>query len=365
MELKVEDTNHFPCPSCGGHLAFDPDTQMLKCDYCDNKLAIDQVQNEIHEYDFSSAEDPAFQNWGHEKKVIHCESCGAQTVINATDAAQFCAFCGSSHISDHDESAGIRPESLIPFKLTKNKAETLFVQWIGKKWFAPRDLRTNYKSNGIQGIYIPCWTYDANSSSIYTAEGGTYYYVAVHDTVHENGKSRTVARQERRIRWWDTSGTYLSSFNDLVVNASSQTDGNLMIKLEPFRMEELVPYKPEMLAGFLAEKYSVSLQDGWSEAAKRFEPSIREGIITQIGADEVRNLQIQTAYEEIKFKHILLPFWISAYRYKSKSYKFMVNGQTGEVQGYAPVSFWKVAGVVVLALVIISMVVLVFINQNG
>jgi len=354
--IKRETTDRFLCPGCGGNMTFNPESQSLQCPYCQNKIDIAGNNELIMEYDFNSKSEKPSENWGSEKRVIHCESCGAETVLDATCTAEFCAFCGSSHIVSQKESAGIAPESLIPFKIPQKKAAQSFTGWIKKRFFAPNSLKTDYQAKKVTGVYIPCWTYDSDTYSVYTAEAGTYYYVTETDWVEENGQRKMVTRQVRKIRWWPTSGTYSEYFNDILINASQKIDNNLMKKLEPFSLNELNQYKPEFLSGFHADRYSVGLNEGWQEAAILAREKIRGGIISKISADEVRNLNVQTSYNNIKYKHILLPLWISAYTYKNKVYQYMVNGQTGEVQGYAPVSPWKVAITVVLSLIVIGII---------
>jgi hypothetical protein len=61
-------------------------------------------------------------------------------------------------------------------------------------------------------------------------------------------------------------------------------------------------------------------------------------------------------YLDIAFKHILLPIWLSSYRYADKTYRFVVNGQTGSVQGERPWSAWKIAGAVLAAIVVLVVV---------
>lgn len=351
---KREATDRFPCSGCGANMLFDPESQSLTCSYCSSKIDIEGGCGEIKEYDFNSAEESMSHDWGNETRVIHCESCGAETVLDLNSTAQFCAFCGSSHIVRNEGAAHIVPESLVPFKITQQKAVKQFGEWIRKKLFAPNSLKNSYQSERIKGVYIPCWTYDSETYSTYTGEGGTYYYETVTEWVQENGKRVMRTRQVRKIRWWPTSGTYSEFFDDVLVNASKQIDGRMMDKLEPFNLNELVQYKPEFLSGFLAERYSIGFKDGWETAKVSIDNDIRSGVIRKINADEVRNLRINTFYDKVKFKHILLPVWISAYKYKNKLYRYMVNGQTGEVQGQAPVSFWKVALAVILGAAVIG-----------
>ncbi|AUS95651.1 hypothetical protein CDQ84_14770 [Clostridium thermosuccinogenes] len=350
--VKREDTQRFPCRNCGANMVFEPDTQSLFCPYCESRIDITKENDGIQEYDFFSAQDSMPGDWGREKRIIHCESCGADTVLDSTSMAEFCAFCGSSHIVRNEGQVGIPPESLVPFKISAKKAKECFSTWINKRFFAPRALKTSHYMNRLSGVYIPCWTYDANTYSTYTAEAGTYYYETVREWVVENGKRKQVTKQVRKIRWRHTSGIYSDEFDDVLVNASSKIDEGLMRKLEPFDLSALVRYKPEFLSGFLAEKYSIGLKEGWEKAKCHIDDCIRRGVIDKINADEVRNLHIRTKYDKIKFKHILLPVWISSYTYKNKVYRFLVNGQTGEVQGKSPVSPWKVAAVILLVLAV-------------
>jgi predicted RNA-binding Zn-ribbon protein involved in translation (DUF1610 family) len=98
--VKLESTYTFACPSCGGNMAFDPESQSLQCPYCGNKADIQKVNGGINEHDFVTAEESYSQDWGEEVRVIRCESCGAETVLKADGTADFCAFCGSSHIAN-------------------------------------------------------------------------------------------------------------------------------------------------------------------------------------------------------------------------------------------------------------------------
>ena len=75
---------------------------------------------------------------------------------------------------------------------------------------------------------------------------------------------------------------------------------------------------------------------------------IRSDVRRDIGGDEQRIAAIDTDWSDETFKHILLPVWMAAYKYNGKSYRFLVNGQTGEVQGERPWSVWKIAFAVIL-----------------
>jgi hypothetical protein len=134
--------------------------------------------------------------------------------------------------------------------------------------------------------------------------------------------------------------------------------------LEPFNLGELVKYKSGFLSGFLSERYSIGLKEGWEKARSYINSRIKWGIERKINADEIRNLIVNTSYNNIKYKHILLPVWISAYTYKNKVYRYMVNGETGEVKGEAPVSPIKV-GLTVLAVLAFLTIAWLILSKSG
>jgi hypothetical protein len=111
----------------------------------------------------------------------------------------------------------------------------------------------------------------------------------------------------------------------------------------------LIPYKSEYLSGYLAERYSIGLKDGWVIAQEEVNNILVNDIKKEINSDEVRCLNLDTNYNKIKFKHLLLPVWISTYTYKKKLYSFMVNGQNGKVNAKAPLSIFKISVLVIMA----------------
>ena len=86
------------------------------------------------------------------------------------------------------------------------------------------------------------------------------------------------------------------------------------------------------------------------------EDAIKVTIRQQIGGDEQRIKRMHVVYSNITFKHILLPVWISAYGYRSKIFRFIINGRTGEVQGQRPYSAIKIALAIIAVLTVIGII---------
>ncbi len=348
-------TDRFPCPQCGADMTFNVEQQALACAYCGHHVEIEGEVSEVKEYDLADGEDMCSSDWGNTVKVIHCESCGAQTILEAHSAAQSCSFCGSSHVMQQDAMAGIRPETVIPFQVSVDAAKQAFNKWIGSHFFAPGDLKTSYRANPLRGIYIPFWTYDTDTYSLYKAERGTHYWVTQPITVMKNGKHVTEQRRVRRTRWRFVSGTYGQFYNDELIHASKRLDDVLQGRVGRYDLSKLMEYRPEYLSGFAAEKYSIGLQEGWERAKDSIKSKISQGITRQINGDEVRGLRFTTSFDQVRFKHTLLPLWMSAYTYNDKVYRFLINGQSGEVHGEAPVSALKVAIAVLLGVAAVAL----------
>lgn len=347
----------FKCPSCGGVMVFDPQAQSLLCEYCKQQIDMEDTRQHPTAYGFDRDSELEQQVWGEKSHAVKCKNCGAETVFDAYVVADRCPFCGNSNIQEEVITSGITPESVLPFKVTSQAAAALYKKWLGRKWFAPSKLRKGAKNQQVSltGMYVPCWCFDADTSSFYTAMAGEYYYVTVYRTETRNGKTEQVAHQERRTRWYPVSGQYVEDFRNYVVDSSVHIEDNMYARIQPYNLEELTPFKPEYLSGFKAERYSVDLKTGWETAKERLSGFIARGIEQQIHADEISNLRFKTAYSNKKYAHILLPLWFSSFKYKDKHYGYMINGQTGRVDGNCPISPWKVTLLIVGILALLGL----------
>src|SRR5262249_22186037 len=83
----------------------------------------------------------------------------------------------------------------------------------------------------------------------------------------------------------------------------------------------------------------------------------RERCSGDVPGDTQRNLRVQNTISGVRWKHVLLPVWSLQYRFRGATYTVLVNGQTGQVAGKAPISWQKVA-LLVLGIVLAVLVVL-------
>lgn len=358
-----DEIRKFPCKQCGAELVFSPGQTVLECPYCRHREEIPVSAEAIREYDLESAllRTPHAEGWGTERRSLHCENCGATTTFEAGQVAGLCAFCGSPKVVEQrSDSHLIRPESLVPFAVKRDQAVAMFRKWISGLWFRPNDLKHAGQLAKINGAYLPFWTYDAFATSHWTAQAGYHYYETETYTERDSdGNMVTRTRQVQKTRWVPASGHRQDFFDDELVCASTGLPPKLIHGICPYNLEGLAPYDSGFLAGFVAEEYQIGLAEGWATARERMQQEVVARCGNDVPGDTHRFLDVDTAYSQGRFKHVLLPVWVAAYLYNNQTYRFLVNGQTGQASGEAPLSWWKVAGAIALAILIIAVILLV------
>lgn len=354
-----QEEYRWPCSQCGAQLRYEPGQTHLVCAHCGHEQDIPAElprarARALQELDLARGlSDDLSSADMEEVRTTSCPSCGARVEVTGATHATSCPFCDTPVVLDTGTARQIKPQALVPFTLNESEARKRMIAWMGSLWFAPGTLlEYARKGRALTGIYVPFWTFDAATASRYTGERGEYYYETRTVQVRVNGRMETRQEQVRRTRWYPASGRVARDFDDMLVMASRSLPKRLGDELTPWDLGALVPYAPDYLAGFQAEGYTVSLAEGHSEARGRMENVIRSDVRRDIGGDEQRIHDIQTRWSDETFKHILLPVWMAAYKYNGKSYRFLVNGQTGEVQGERPWSVWKIAFAVLVVAVL-------------
>ncbi len=348
------DEHRFPCETCGSDMRFDPGDERLICDHCGNVAPIDHGpwarSDAIRELDFESALHSELSKAEIEStRTSSCPNCGARIEFSDEIHATECPYCATPVVTDTGENRQIKPRAVLPFVLDESAARSTMITWLGDLWFAPGGL-TEYARKGrrLNGIYAPCWTFDADTKSQYRGQRGTVH----HDTktVMRNGKRQTVRTQ--RVSWRRVSGRVARFFDDVLVIASSALPEKFRTSINHWDLTRLEPYQPEYLAGFRAEAYSVDLETAFIEARSIMDRQIVRDVKFDIGGDRQRVDHVETSVSDVTFKHILVPVWLAAYKYRNKSYRFVVNGQTGQVVGERPWSVWKITFALIAAAII-------------
>ncbi|WP_037362005.1 hypothetical protein [Amycolatopsis orientalis] len=349
----------YPCGGCGARLEFAPGTTALQCPYCGFRQEIAAGEKQIREIPFAELANLARKPVGSiGKYVFVCQRCAARTETNET--ASMCQFCGAPLVIDPDASGQLVPEGVLPFAFDRPAVSTHLKKWTSSRWFAPTALKKVTTAESTKSTYIPHWTYDSQTVSVYTGARGEYYYVT--ETYYENGEQRT--RQVRHTRWYPARGRVARNFDDVLVPASTQLPLPELDKLAPWPLLDSAPYQPQYLSGHFALRYDIEPETGFEEAKNRMAPVIADDCKNDIGGDTQRLNSVDTQHNNVTFKLMLLPVWVATYVYAGKTWQILVNGVTGEIHGQRPWSKAKIAVAVVLALIVLAAIVY-FIATKG
>ncbi|NVB41034.1 hypothetical protein G6O69_24550 [Pseudenhygromyxa sp. WMMC2535] len=366
VQAQAGAHQEFPCESCGAKLHFTPGSDQLQCPYCGHSQTIAKPEaGRVEERDLETALRQLAQRpvselaqGGHE---IQCSGCGAITVV--TGQASACPFCDSPVVVPIEEDrAMIVPESVLPFAVDQAKAGEQFKEWITSRWFAPNDLADRAKRARMDGVYLPYYTFDAQTFTRYRGERGDDYTVT---ETYTDSEGNTQTREVTKTRWSNVSGRVSVHFDDVLVCGSTSLPAALVDELEPWDLHDLRPFDPGFLSGFMAERASLDLPSGYEAAKHKMGPRVDQAIRHDIGGDHQRIHGKSTDYEDTTFKLFLLPLWLSSFRYEDQVYRFVVNARTGEATGERPWSKTKIALAIIGGILLIAAIAFLFVYLRG
>lgn len=346
----------YKCPSCGAAMGFDGDTGTLHCEYCGTKVPVEEMEQTLEKEEYETLE-PEGEAETEEFKVYHCSSCGAEMLAEKNTTATICSFCGAPGLLEDRLSGERRPESVLPFKVTREEAVEKFRGWTKKGLLSPKDFRSENTIEKITGFYVPYWLYDYDANVALTA----------HCT-----RVRTERRGDYRYTHTDHYQVYRevdSDFDRVPQDASEKMADGAMERTEPYDYGQLKSFQMGYLSGYLSDSYdytSAEMAQRAKERVKRRAFEIARGTIGGYATTTVTNERIHL--REKKIEYSLLPVWMLNYRYRGANYQFLVNGQSGKMVGEQPLSKGRAAGWfagIALGLYLILTLILTFTMAGG
>ena len=348
----ADQVTNYQCPSCSGPLHWDATLQKLKCDFCGSTFS----NAEIEEYYRAAAQgtatiDVEVMQWTEEEakhlRAYSCPSCGAQLLCDENTAATSCPYCGNPTVVPAQFTGALKPDYVIPFKLTKDQAVDKLRDFYRGKPLLPKAFTAHNHIEEIKGVYVPFWLYDAtvDVNAAYRAE-------RVH-TVQQGDELVTITEHYRLIR----GGTV--SFSGVPADASSKMPDDFMDSIEPFDYKEIVPFSMSYLPGYMADRYDVEPEVDAQRAENRMRNSTTSEIHkTIIGYSGVFPESQQLNIRRGTVHYALLPVWMLSTRWSGKNYLFAMNGQTGKMVGDMPTDYGKM--ILTFVLITVAGIVLLF-----
>ena len=315
----------YKCPNCADALYYEPEENCLVCRSCDSRFQPEEL------------DEGKYPKMRMDFHIYSCTACGAEIMVTPTETATYCVYCGQPVIVFDRVSSELKPDYVVPFKVTKRQAEYNIRQKIKKNPVVPKEFK-DFKVDTLRGIYIPYWLYDFD------------YY----DTQYYEVSRKVLGGMTQSTRgYFKEAQVY---FRDLPTNASSVLDDKELQSLGKFDFREMLPFSPSYLSGFYADRYDIDFADAAEYAVYQAQ---------QIFDYHMQNDLYKKGYETafMKYKsprvvaksvsYLLLPVWFMTCQYEGRPYTILVNGQTGVVAGNLPIhklKAWRLFGLCTAAI---------------
>jgi hypothetical protein len=246
-----------------------------------------------------------------------------------------CAFCGSRRLTEAPRSLRVLPRSVVPFRVPLDEVPRRFRAWLGMSIWRPGDLRDKAAVEELRGVFVPHWLFTGDVHTCWTAD---------HDAVPPG----------RRGEWAPAAGESAASYANLLVPASGALSQTEAEGLAPFDFSESEPFGPVSLGEVPAEDFAVPRRTARAVASSRLIAREHERCSALVPGTRQRHLRVNPLVENMQSFPVLLPVWILAYRYHERLYRFLINGQTGEIKGTAPLSPLRIGGAIALSALLLG-----------
>jgi len=322
----------YKCPNCDGGLVFDPESGTYACEYCLSKFTQEdlEVESESETEVTESAESTDSQQ---SATVYHCPSCGAEIITDETTAATFCFYCHNPIVLAGKLEGEYLPDGIIPFKITKEEAETKFLDWIQKKKFVPRGFYSKRHMEKMSGIYFPYWLYGCETDSYMNGTARDIRIWRIGDIEYTETKTFAIRRAGK------------VTFKHLPKTALQKAQNAMLKGIFPYEFGALEKFHMGYLSGFQAEKRDIDKESLSAEIRQQIQKYAEKRMRDTITGRNSFSVESQNhAIAEENFQYTLLPVWALTYRQGNQIYYFAMNGQTGEVVGKLPIDNKKLFG---------------------
>ncbi len=336
------------CPQCGAVSRFTVEAGTLACEHCgwEDRDAVERVGRDGPAGEFTAeALEEGLHGFGVDRRELSCDQCGAAVAVPDGALSATCPFCASNQVNvrEHAEVRGIRPGALVRFAVAPERNAALVRAWLGQGWIHPADLERAARVDRFVGMYLPWWAFSARVDARWEAEVGTPRTESYRDADGQR-RTRTV------IDWEWRSGRVHLDREEVRIPGTTKVSTRLLSRIADYDLDELVAYEPALLAGWQALTYDIGLPDAWERGRAAIRDRAREACRRDTGSSHVRNLSLVADLDDETWRHLLLPVYLSAFRFGGRTWVVVVNGQTGEVAGQKPVAWWKVWTAIALML---------------
>ncbi|MEL6345212.1 MAG: hypothetical protein AAFV53_19050 [Myxococcota bacterium] len=265
-------------------------------------------------------------------RAVTCEGCGGAVALEVGAAMPRCLFCGSEALREPEEiDESIEPpHAILTFQVDESTADDAFRTFAKSSFWYPDDIRQAKLE--LKRLLLPAWLWSGRIET------------------HYAGLVRAGTRSGSR----PVAGSEVTRMEGVLIPASTALSQKELHDISPFTDDGGVPFVEDDV-DTPYELGSLTRTAARQAGLAAMESLHQQRITQQLSA---KSLNVSSLQTEMEGRPVLLPIYIGAYRRNDNIYRIVINGQTGELTGDAPISWLKILGAIMAALGCVLMVLL-------
>lgn len=362
----------YKCPSCGASIEYEPSSQLMSCDYCLSRFTPEQVEASARSplpvgtpsvsppIDTSPSADstppPASAEWdapteddlqwtlregtplsAAEKNSLaqwECPSCGAHVLSDKKLISTRCGYCNSTLVLASTDVDTAMPEVIIPFAIDRDSMVAAFLESTAGRFLLPGRFKDTATIREAQGTYVPYWLVDGLMV-------GTFHYSG--SDSHEN---RSYSEVTTTVEDYDVIRKARARLTALPVCADTTAMRARTAVISHVPTSALVPFQGAYLSGYVTPAPSLSAVQAKDMAYTIANSSFSERVKASVRHQTVLLRRKTTFLTHPTMTYALIPVWLLNIDYRNATYKYIIDGHSGEVYGDYPVSVAKVRSII-------------------
>lgn len=303
-------------------------------------------------------------------KRIECSNCGGEIHFDPDIQLTICSFCGSSfEIEQAKEISVADPDWIVPFKVSKDGVEKVFLSWIVKGKYTPVDILSFTSVDSLVGIYLPFYNFHGHYRAEWTASCGydREEIYTEYEEKYSNGRTyrEPVTKRRTVTDWRPGSGSTANSFSIMSPAFHNLPDKSLLF-CSNTGWKNPMRFDKRYILGFALQPFINSQEDCYNSSA--------EGTLKRIIDNHVRQSIPGNTYRDLNWNYqvdknatsICLPFWFIRYNYLGNIFQCIIDGQNIErIEGKRPLDknairktiLFFVPGTIALVIYVVPLIV--------
>ena len=300
----MSEVKEYKCPSCGAPMYYDVKKESMSCRFCKNTYDIEYIRSHFNEetdekssdFDWIKRSKAVWEPYQSDKiEEFDCPSCGGKIITASSTGTAKCPFCNHDVVISSDFKGDIRPDKIIPFRISKKEFEDRYMECVSDIKNVPKFFKSKNALADIMGCYIPVWGYSCTCESVVDSKFNSSITV----------RDYPILANDKNMGW------------------------NVFYSMWPFNFNEADDFNESYLTGFYASRYTIGAENAMRDADYRVKETCP---VKKLKSDTYTSEpDIKKIIHNKELTYYLVPVWLLNITYEKENYTIAMNGQTGKM----------------------------------